>query len=308
MKRTLVTLLLVGVLLPATSRCQPPSLLAVWGSTGDQPGQFNHPTGVALGPDGNVYVADIANHRIQVLTSGGAFATQWGSHGFDPWSLTAPIHVAVDANDHVFVTEWNISDNSQTGLQVFTTTGTYLTSWGPLGDSTLAFGSPFGVAVGPDGRVYVADGGDRVYVFASDGAYITYWPVVARGLAVDAFGYAYVMDTQCPCLRKFTTSGTEVTSWASGGLDVAADAHGNVYVADMSSNRVQVFTSNGVFVTEWGSYGSDPGQFNRPMGIAVGADGRVYVADTYNDRIQVFGPIPTPVKTTSWGQLKSLYR
>ena len=109
MKRTLLTLLLVGVLLPAVALCQPPALLAVWGTSGDQPGRFIHPTGLALDPSGNLYVADLVNHRIQVLSSSGDFVRQWGSYGQDPGSITGPTHLAVDPNGRLFVAEWIIS-------------------------------------------------------------------------------------------------------------------------------------------------------------------------------------------------------
>jgi len=308
----LLTSLLAGVLLAMAvcAQAQAPPLLAVWGSDGSGPGQFHHPLGIAVGPDGNLYVADSGNNRIQVLTSSGDFVTQWGSDGHDPWSLNAPIHVAVDASGRVFVTEFWLSSNSQSGLQVFSSTGDYFASWRPFGDTTgtFAFGSPFGVAVGPDGRVYVADGNSRIYIFTSTGAYVAFWSVGGRGLAVDPSGFVYVMDTGCGCVRKFNASGTQMTSWSSGALDLAVDALGNVYTADMAKNRVVAYDTNGGPLAIWGAYGNAPGEFYAPSGISLGPDGRIYVADTYNNRIQVFGSLPTPTKSSSWGRLKARYR
>jgi sugar lactone lactonase YvrE len=111
------------------------------------------------------------------------------------------------------------------------------------------FQDPFGVAVGADGAVYVADAGESNSV------------------------------------RKVTPEGI-VSTLAGGEFDtpsgVALDGEGNLYVADTGNNRVRRVSKEGAVTTLAGA-----GEFNAPVGVAVGKDGNVYVADTYNDRVRV---------------------
>jgi len=321
-RRALLLSVAFVAVLHASALAQAPPVLAIWGQAGD-PVQYAHPVEICLDVAGNAYVSDVANARVLALTNSGGLIAQWGGPGADrsqPWSITGPKGLAADANGHLLVAEWTTSAPcpTQTGLQEFTVTGGYIASWGACGNTAGpgVFLGAFGVAVGPDGRVYVTDTGlQRLQVFASDGSYITQWPVKGGDVAVDAFDNVIVATGGG--VWKFNDAGVAIASWGSAGTGpgqfnmpygVATDAAGNVYVADTYNDRVQVFTGTGAFVTQWGSAGSAPGQFDRPMGIAVGRDGRIYVADTWNNRIQVFGALPTPTKSESWGKLKAMYR
>ena len=77
----------------------------VWGSQGKGQGQFTNPYGIAVGPDGSVYVADYNNHRVQVFRSDGSFVRVMGSQGTDPGQFSGPTGVCVGANGMVFVTD-----------------------------------------------------------------------------------------------------------------------------------------------------------------------------------------------------------
>ncbi len=52
-----------------------------WGSLGSGNGQFNAPHGAACAPDGNIFVADGSNHRVQYFTATGSYLGQWGTYG-----------------------------------------------------------------------------------------------------------------------------------------------------------------------------------------------------------------------------------
>ncbi len=63
---------------------------------------------------------------------------------------------------------------------------------------------------------------------------------------------------------------------------------GNLWLSDEGTHRVSVLTTDGELVSQWGEFGNEPGQMNRPSGIAHDPDGNVYLADTLNHRVQKF--------------------
>lgn len=177
------------------------------------------------------------------------------------------------------------------------------------GDPQLV--EPKGVAVGPDGRVYVAEGrGSRVTVFNADGTIATTWGRNGAadgefnepwGIAVAPSGEVYVADTWNHRIQKFTADGRFLTAWGGlvdanrdpmsapgrfwGPRSVAIGRDGLVYVTDTGNKRIQVFDANGTFVRTFGGAGSEPGKLNEPVGLAVDGD-TLLVADAWNGRIQ----------------------
>jgi len=134
------------------------------------------------------------------------------------------------------------------------------------------FSDPFGIAVGPDGAVFVADAGEsqRIRQVSIDG--------VVSTLAGSAAGFA---DGTGAAARFETPSG------------IALGSDGALYVADTGNNAIRRVTAAGVVSTVAGGRGAGyrdgivlDAQFNGPVGVAVDPSGRIIVADTYNDRIR----------------------
>ena len=132
-----------------------------FGKKGSGKGCFDYPYSVACDSTGNVYVADVHNHRIQVFTAEGKFLRMFGRYGKGRGELGYPIGVAIDTSDMVYVNE-----NNNDRVSVFTSDGQFVTSFGRRRNGPGEFARPCGVAVDDCGVVYVCDGENgRVQVF-----------------------------------------------------------------------------------------------------------------------------------------------
>jgi sugar lactone lactonase YvrE len=238
-----------------------------WGASGDGPGEFRFggPENdfsygdVAVAPDGDVFVTDPGNNRVQKLGPDGAFLLAWGEPGDGEGQFTDPTGIAVDAQGHVYV-----ADYGNARIEVFDGEGKFLDSWDGNGEGQGEFGGPLygpnDVAIDPDGYAWVTDDqNNRIYRFSPDGALVGGYGV--RGEAADHF-------------------------WVPWGI--AIDASGNVYVAEEHNNRVHMLGPDGATRGVLGARGTEPGQFSRPLYVAVEGEGALYVSDYENNRVQVF--------------------
>jgi tripartite motif-containing protein 71 len=119
------------------------------GSYGSGNGQFKNPSGIAIDPSGNIYVADANNDRIQKFNSKGEYLSQFGTYGTGDGQFAEPQAVDINAAGNVVVTD------RETGrVQLFTPSGEFLAKFG-----VEWHWLPDGLAVGPEGIIYVANSG-----------------------------------------------------------------------------------------------------------------------------------------------------
>jgi tripartite motif-containing protein 71 len=122
---------------------------------GSEEGEFNEPIGLALDPAGNLFVADRLNFRIQVFDANGQFVRKFAVNGWSPDQIDMEPHMAIDAaRDRLYV-----SDGRNRQILRFTLEGKQLTSLSKGENNTDLFRAPIGVAVGPDGSIFVTDAG-----------------------------------------------------------------------------------------------------------------------------------------------------
>ena len=240
--------------------------------------KFRGPKGLSVDLTGNVYVADLYNHKIRKITPDGMVTTLAGSSsGFADDTgaaakFSSPYGTAVDASGNVYV-----ADQSNYKIRKITPSGEVSTFAGSTAGYTDAIGT--------------------LAEFASP-----------RDIAIDALGNLYIVDTHNHKIRKITPDGTvstlagSISGFADGiGASakfnypraVAVDATGNVYVADDQNRKIRKITPDGTVSTIAGSSSESTvdgiaanAGFNSPRGIAVGANGNIYVADYGNDKIR----------------------
>ena len=127
------------------------------GEGGSEPGQFEEPVGLAIDAQGNLYIADTWNQRIQVYSlninkTSYTFSGQWNIDGWTSQSLDNKPYLVVDQQGHIFTT-----DPESFRVLEFTTKGEFVHTWGTDGTSPENFGLPSGISVDSQGRVWVSD-------------------------------------------------------------------------------------------------------------------------------------------------------
>jgi len=205
---------------------------------------LREPRGAAVDGQGRLWVADFGHSRLRVFDPSGGFLGGWGGRGGGEYGFKELCGVAI-AGDAMYVADtWNGR------VQAFTVAGVLRASAGEL------YG-PRGIAVAPDGRVWVTDTGNHRVVSYD-------------GLLQDKQSYG----------KRGTGSG-EFTS----PIGIAAAPSGLIFVADAGNQRVQVLGPDGQFrrafpVPGWAG-SAEPG-------LAVDSDGTLYATEPASGVVLAF--------------------
>jgi uncharacterized protein (TIGR03663 family) len=228
------------------------------GRSGDAPGAFNDPTGVALDGEGDLYVLDSGNGRIEKFSPDGLFIKAAGTVGSGEGEFNQPADLTVDAEGNVYVVDtWNHR------VQKFDADLNFIATWGKATRDLL-----------------------------NPGATEVWGP---RSITTDAEGNIFVTDTGTHRVRKFSPDGKPLGTVGGWGADLGQfrepvgitfdPASGDILVADAGNARIQRLDAElhpiaAYPIEEW----EDLAPTNKPD-LAVLPDGRILASDPAHGRI-----------------------
>ena len=243
--------------------------------------QFNNPYGVATDTNGNVYVADHANHKIRKITSTGVVTTLAGSTQGSNDGLAAsaqfyfPNAIAVNSLGEVFVADTNNHRIRKISISgIVTTFAGSIMGYSDGTGTEAKFSAPLGIAIDSNNNLYVTDSYNyKVRKITPAGVVTTF--------AGSTIGYTDGMGSDAQFDRP---------------MGIAIDTNGNLYLADINNKKIRKITSSGLVSTLAGSINGNAdgigtvAQFANPLGVAVDQQGNVYVADMDNQSIRKITP------------------
>ncbi len=301
-------------------------IVEVLGERGTAVDQFQYPTGIAVDPQGILFVADSYAHRLKRITPDGGVSAI-GSRGSGRAQFLSPQGVATDSDGAFYVVE-----QGNCRVQKFTREGVLTLVFGKPGREDGEFLGPTAITVAPNsGDIYVADtGGSRVQRFNAEGRFLNSLGASGPGLsspqavAAAPGGALYVAETFAQRLVRFDPlgrldqqiGGARSRLSAASGIALhqpralAIDPAGLLYVADAGEpnplsgetrGRLQCVSLLDTLpvIATIEKIGRSVGSLLRPGGLALGPPsdkpqpgratwGDIYVADTLNHRILRF--------------------
>jgi DNA-binding beta-propeller fold protein YncE len=246
------------------------TLVNSWGE-----GIFARPHGILIGPDDSVYCTDDFGHTVRKFTLDGKLLMTLGTsgkpsdtgatsidfrtirHAGPPFNY--PTNVAISPNGDLYISD----GYGNARIHKFSADGRLLFSWGEPGNGPGQFHVPHGIAIDPNGIVFLADReNSRIQQFQPDGTFITEWTDVARPseVFISVDGTIFVAELG---FRAGMWPGTTAPS------------------ADSPGGRVSIFDRYGNLRARWGG-GRNPtasGDFFAPHDIWVDSHGDIYVSE-----------------------------
>ena len=228
-----------------------------FGGKGDEDANLEKPEGIAVAPDGRIFVADYTTGYVKIYGKDYAWIKTFSDYGSEPGQNIKSEFC--DIHDGLFY----MPEAGNHRISIWDLEGNFKFTFGKLGTGEGELNNPEAAKFNSAGILVVADlKNDRIQLFDKDGKFI----------------------------KTFGMTGNnpgELKSPAGIGID----NDDNIYTGEIGNDRISVFDKNGNFLTSWGKKGAGNAEFGNIHGVFVDkTTGWIYVADTANNRIQVFKP------------------
>jgi DNA-binding beta-propeller fold protein YncE len=244
----------------------PQNIITGGGAPGSDRGYFSTPKDIAVDKDGNIYVVDSRNNRVQKFSKEGNFLISWGKEGNGPGDLKEPNGIDIGPDGNIYVADtWNGR------IEVFNPAGSFIKMMG----QDLGLWGPRDVGVDRQGNVYALDTGNFV-VYKMDPA--------GKKLAMWGKKRANVSD-----------KGSSEPGFFYEPFSIKQGPDGNMYVADRVNFRIQVISTAGKFIREIKVKGwsekqqTENGCLMEPFLDIDQSTGNIFVTDSTNSRVIKYG-------------------
>jgi len=261
---------------------------SAFGTSGTKEGELSHPADVAIDAEGNFWVVDRENDRVQEFDPAGKVIRSAGSSGEGAGQLSSPSAVAIDSVGRIVVT-----DSANNRIEVFDEEGAFVKALGTDVNKTKveAEGTP------AERNLCTTWSGDTCQAgLGGSGEGEIGEPI---GITTTGGQNVFVVERSNDRVEKFGPSGELLASFGSTGSEAGqfkeptAIAYtpagkGHLWIADTGNDRIEEFTTGYKYTTSVGKKGSGDGEFIAPNAIEADEEGNVWVGDQGNERIQEF--------------------
>lgn len=216
---------------------------------GGNQGQVKQVKSFALAKNGNFFVSDTGNNRIQIFDSKGTFVNLFGEKGSREGRFNSPQGIVINSNERVYV-----ADSKNKRVQAFNQDGIFLFAFGPqIGSIMLE--NPVSLEV---------DALDNVYVLDS---------VLKKIIVTDSSG-------------KFLKTWSDFPEYKQPAV-LESDEKGYFFVLDRESFSIKIFDADGKYIMSFFAKGTGERELNQPHDIKI-VKNKLYISDSGNSKILVF--------------------
>lgn len=252
--------------------------------------RFDRPYGIDVDAGGRVLVVEYYNHTLRSV-DGGVVSTVAGKAGFadyvdgigDAARFSYPYDVAVADDGTAYVVDGSRIRSVSTNGEVATLAGNSSSGTSDGLGPDARFSRPWGITMGTDGFLYVADSSNQLIRKVSRNGDVSTLAGIAKEIG--------------------SVDGPALESTFNYPRDLVQDANGNLFITDRQNNTIRKLSNDGAVSTLAGKAGEadtvdgigEEARFNSPIGIAINADGNLLVSEFYGNirRVSPDGEVKT---------------